>query len=123
MHNKLFKVCVTVIVTFVTMSFAVSDDCNFKFGYNVQKSANASGNFSLEVYLKEGVSGTYTFVLYNLHTGTVIEKKKVNVVGQWKEVLFKNVKPSLYEIFIKTEQCERGNAIGGNDGIKVGIEN
>jgi hypothetical protein len=123
MRCTLLKFLLTAFVVGILMSFSSYDACDYQFGYTVRGEGAGSSKYVVEVFLKKGSYDTYNFVLYDLNAGSVVEQKAVRVTSNTEKIQFKVTNPSLYEVFIKTNGCKRGVGVGGNDGIKVGIEN
>lgn len=64
-------------------------------------------------------SQTVTAMLHDLYLGQAVQSKRINLSTRATDV-FKNVKPSLYIIYIKEDGCEKYTSLGGISGIRIG---
>jgi hypothetical protein len=92
--------------------------CQVKIDHTVQM-AGKSHEIFLE--LKEGQEGEFACQLYDLYEGKVVSSRIINIRKNQVQKVFTHVSPSLYTIYVKSNQCTRPVSLGGKEGIKVGV--
>lgn len=118
-----FKLKVTILLLFLCFCLAKPTSayaqCEFDFDHYIEKVNNSSLG-TIYISLK-GDPSSYTFQLYDLVQGKVIEEKVANNLSKgMKTLLFENVPSSTYTIYVRKKNCENHITLGGMGGIVVG---
>jgi hypothetical protein len=108
--------CVFFSLTFVLTGFS-QDKCKTRIDHSVVESP--SKQYSIALQSTENLRNAEV-ELYDLYLGKTVAKKHVGNGLRTKQTVFSGVKPSLYLIYIKHDECPRVQSVGGIQGIKVG---
>lgn len=92
------------------MSLCSFSLCEEIFDFKIS-SKSASGNYSIELSLKKGETGNYSFELYDLNTGKVVEKTSLYFNAGQNQAVFDNVKPSTYTVYFNADGCKTKKSI------------
>jgi len=105
------KVYHFLLVPFLFLLF--SFDCAVDFNCKAVSKAGKK-DYNLEMKLKSGsVSEDYTLELYDLASGTMVDKKTVFFSPGDSKVVFENVKPSIYTVYFSSSSCSKKKSIKG----------
>jgi hypothetical protein len=102
------------IYSFLLIPFlywAMSPECAAVF--ECKPSPKNQSEYSLELTLKKGDFDTYTFDLYDLNTGTVVQSRTMDFSSGDSKVVFTKVKPSTYTVSYTGSNCKVKKAIQG----------
>ena len=118
-----FKRKVSILLLFLcfcmTKSTWANVQCDLEFEHSVEAKDN-SPEGAIYVALK-GDPSIYTFKLYDLYQGKVIEEKVLSNLSKGsKTLLFDNVPASTYTIYVSRNGCDNHITLGGSLGIIVG---
>ena len=106
-----------LLTFFISVTSFCYGQCDVKIEYSHEK--KSALNFS--VYLQSEINLKNVKVqLYDLYEGKIIKEGTINLTELRNEV-FKDVKPSLYYIYVTFEGCHR-KGLGGMSGFKLGDE-
>jgi hypothetical protein len=115
-YTNMKSVLCTVFFIALSMSLYAQDQCKPQVKYTVKE--KSSNSYSISLQSNSNITSP-SLELYDLYEGKVVDSKQVGSIRGQQEI-FKNVKPSLYIIYIKQEGCTRPFGVGGKEGIKVG---
>lgn len=90
--------------------------CDLKFEYEVSKDNNGAGQISVTLVEGDPIA---EYALYDLNTGVLIEKKRVDISVGKKYLLFTGLKASQYTINVYPRGCKNPYSIGGLQGIEI----
>ena len=108
-----------LIASFFSVDHALGQ-CDVDVQYSVQKTSGTS----YSIFLKSASARTADVMkvqLYDLLTGKVFQEKEISSLGSANQEIFQNVPPSRYSIIIRIEHCDKPKALGGVNGITIGI--
>jgi hypothetical protein len=108
--------CVFFCVAVVSSAFG-QDKCKSVIEYSVTESP-AKG-YSISLQSSENLRNVEV-QLFDLYEGKTVATKQVGSGLRSKQVVFSGVKPSLYLVYVKHDECPRAQSLGGMKGIKVG---
>lgn len=113
-----FKISLFFVLAIFFAPLTSNAQCDVKIEYSHKK--NSENLCSIFLNAEEpSTLNNVTVKLYDLYLGKIIDEKKVVLTNEKTEV-FKNVKPSLYTIYVETDRCEKPLSLGGINGIKIG---
>lgn len=93
--------------------------CAYEFDYKVEV-ANEKSTSNLILKLNKGEStNNYRCVLYDLRSSKVVEETTASMIRNVEKVVFKNLRPSIYTVYIFYPGCSEPISIGGVSGIKT----
>jgi len=115
---KALRYLVFLIISISLMPLCYGQ-CNVGIEFSQKKKSEA--NFSIYLKPEKGLRNVQV-QLVDLYEGKVIKDKGMDFLSERLTVeIFKDVKPSLYYIYIKFEGCDK-KGLGGVSGFKVGDE-
>lgn len=107
-HKLPFLVTVLFVqVLFFTNSKA---QCSLRVDYKVE--SNSSGSKDIRIQSLDG-SKNVKIQLYDLNTGQVVGQQEVFISSAFKSI-FRNVKSSLYMVYIWLPGCNKPIVVGGD---------
>jgi hypothetical protein len=108
--------CFFFCLAVITPAFS-QDKCKTRIEYAVVESP--SKGYSITLQSSENLRNA-DVELYDLYLGKTVAKKYVGNGLRNKQTVFSGLKPSLYLIYVKHDDCPRAQSVGGIQGIKVG---
>jgi hypothetical protein len=113
---KVIYSCVFLVLGFTTCAFG-QDKCKAKIDYTITE--GPSNTYSIALQSAESLNNP-EIELFDLYQGKTIQKKQTGDGLRSKKIVFTNVKPSLYILYVKQNGCAKTQSVGGINGIKVG---
>jgi len=105
------KVYHFLLVPFLFLFF--SFDCAVDFNCKAVSKAGKK-DYNLEMKLKAGsVSENFTLELFDLNTGSFVDKRTMFFNPGDSKVVFENVKPSTYTVYFSSASCSKKKSIKG----------
>jgi hypothetical protein len=105
--NQIYSLIFPVIIF-----FQAEKDCDLVFECKAT-SSEKSAAYSLQIKLKEGDPGEYTFDLYDLNLGKTVKTEDSFFSEGDTKVIFTDVKPSTYTVVFYGSNCKTKKAIQG----------
>jgi hypothetical protein len=106
-----------VLVAGMTIVSYAQNQCTLKIDHSVID--NGPKGYSIALESKVPLANVHV-QLVDLYTGKVTEEKDVVGGISNKQVIFNQVKTSLYVVYVKYDGCEKARSVGEIQGIKVG---
>src|SRR5687768_6410335 len=115
---RTFKPLIPLGIMFLAFSFNSAAQCDSKIEYSHKKRPD-SGH---ALYLHSALPLNAVKVqLYDLYQGKVVEERVISALSSAETEAFKNIKPSVYTIYISINGCNKPITLGGINGIKIGV--
>lgn len=113
---QLPKPLILFALIFLSMHATSYGQCDVSIDFSFHQS-NAS-SFTVSLSSNAGTE-TVTARLHDLYSGQEVQTKRVNLSAR-EQVVFTDVKPSLYTIYVRKDGCEEYRSLGQISGIKIG---
>ncbi len=113
---QLSKSLILFALIFLAVHATSYGQCDLNIDFSFHQSDASSFTVSLS-----SAAGTETVTarLHDLYLGKEVQTKRVSLSAR-EQVVFTNVKASLYTIYVRKDGCEEYRSLGQISGIKIG---